>query len=269
VNPPPQRASPAARAGAWACNPGSVRVVAVEWRLPAARFTLLARLALDDDGWLWEYNRALSLATTGWDRYLHDLTSQGLANLHGDGCHVRPAADAPAAADAAVLIAPSAATRVRSPASWVALATDAMRYVSAADAAAGCLAPGCADFSGREGTPGGAPAIPPCAANATFYTLKHWWPGYEQAVVGGAPGIVSFVLAPEPPTNVMHAVFGPGWVIAAYMIFAGSVIFVHAALTCFAEDRLRKRFDANSKKRRDERRARGESNVSQGSQSSK
>lgn len=268
VNPPPQRASPAARTDAWTCNPGSVRVVTVEWRLPATRFTLLARLALDNDGWLWDYNKALSLATTGWDRYLHDLTSQGLANLHGDGCHVRAAPGSPTADDK-VLIPPSSAQRVRSPASWVALATDAMRYVSAADAAAGCLAPGCTDFTSREGTPGGAPVIPPCAANATFFTLKHWWPGYEQAVVGGAPGIVSFVIAPEPPTNFMHRVFGPGWVIVAYMIFASSVIFIHATLTCLSEDRLRKRFDANSKKRREERRARGESNVSQGSQGSK
>ena len=254
--PPATGAAAAATPAPPRCNPGSVRLSAVEWRFAPAPLHLLARLAMSEDAWLWAYSRDLGESLGGWERYLRDLTRSGAALLHRESCLVQHG-EAPSGCAAAEggASGPATAPRVRSEASWVLLdGFTHKRSVSAGEEAAARLGPG-AGFSGH-------PPVLPAAANLSFFKLVHWWPGYDldASIVDvrgvGIPPIVSFVLAPQPRTTWLLRTFGESWVIACYMIFSGAVISVHALSVCWSEARHRQRMmvskaKAGGRERRD------------------
>ena len=245
-------------ANPWQCEPGARRVVATEWRTSVTPFQILARLALDNDGWLWEYSASVATAEAGWDVYLRALTLAG-----GRACLMDQVPEA--GADACVR-SPSTLPVVKSPASWVALSTDAMQAYSAGSAAVHgdrARGDGKSKVSGVIGK-GGPPTPPPQAAAAAFFTLAHWWPGYETNGQGsgarpgysGSPALVSYLVSKQPPRHLAMSLFGDAWVIALYMIFAGIVIFTHAVTQCVFENRYRKRFEEKVRKHDKEKRSR-------------
>jgi hypothetical protein len=231
------------------CTPGSLRLTAVEWSFPVEPFMLYSRLALSDDAWLWAYNRDVSESMGGWDAYLKDLTHSGVGRLHREGCVLQHGEES-----CGGITGPSSLKKVRSEASWVLLDGLAQRSVSAQDAAAQALGP-----SGRGGALA-SPTLPAAASNATFFKLLHWWPGYDfsGAVRGqGAPPLVSFVVAKQAPKNILHWAFGEAWVIALYMIVAGTVVAIQAFAQCCMEARHKKRMEKNRMKHAKARRDRG------------
>jgi hypothetical protein len=230
----------------YACNPGSVRVTATEWSLPRARFRLLTRLALLRDEWLWAYNLALAQSMGGWDRYLRDLTHTGAARLHAEGCLVIH--DDDTAGDAKSIKGPSTIKAVRNEASWILLPSIAKSAISAPDAA--LMAAGGAPVSPSQVPP----ALPPAAAaNASFFKLLHWWPGYDFDGGGGdrgmgAPPLSSFIKTVPPPEHIMQALFGDAWVIAGYMSLSGVLVLLSAVLQCRLDNSNRRRIEKNRSK---------------------
>ena len=266
-----------AGASGWSCNPGSVRVTAVEWAFPDKDFLVLARLALDNDGWLWDYSRRLEESERSWDAFLQQVTSAAQARISAEGVLLRCTeclANAEAAEEGAeeeLVPSPRAVKAVRSDASWIALPSGAAAPVSAGAAAvaAAAAAAGAAQPAGSAGGSASLaaarpPALPPAGdSRASFFTLVHWWPGYELGRPGvrNGPSIVSYLVSVQAPAHILQSAFGEAWVIACYMIIAGSITALHALLQCRTERRHRRNFEAAAAARA-ERRGRGGSSSS-------
>jgi hypothetical protein len=178
----------------------------------------------------------------GWDRYLRDLTQTGAARLHAEGCLVLHDDDGSGSKN---YKGPSTIKAVRSEASWILLPSIANSAISAPDAA--LMAAGGKPLAPTQVPP----TLPPEAnADATFYKLVHWWPGYDFDGGGGdrgvgAPPLSSFLKTKSPPTHFMMGLFGDAWVIALYMIFSGTVVLLSAVIQCRLDNSNRVRIEKN------------------------
>ena len=203
----PSSSSSAAAAGSAApaaCVPGSVRVSLSEWSFPSSNFSILARLAMDDDAWVWAARAAAAAEhVEGAER----PPNSGVQVAHRDIVPGR-VNFTESARDAPTYWAWANDTHWMRQAvlklfGETLVAVQARYYPE--------FRPMLEEFVAARRPA----ALPPHEE----WTLVHWHPGWmrddielvRRGSIGISPPLTSYVLTDRPPANVLHALLGDTW----------------------------------------------------------
>ena len=209
------------------CLAGSARIRFTEWSFPSTAFSILARLAMDDDAWV-KSARELAIyesvedATKSIDsgrQYLHKDIVPGKINF------TETARDQPTywawANDT----------------NWMTQAVFKFQGVSLWNVSARFypeFRPTLHEFIAKH---------KPEGRGTENWTLFHWQPGWinqdmelvRRNSIGRSPPLTSFVLIDRPPTNALHALLGEMWGVYMLMIVSLSFATLLACVQCLNE----------------------------------